>query len=165
MIYTRRVHTAARDGLIKQIKKPLRPIGDKDEEECSNGLLWVYLFCSGLSLAEFRKISPRHSWTCPNCPSFSQLSSTPSQTVFLSLSSCKNTSKYPFTINNFSNLSNHPQLTSTYPVSDLSLPSPQCNPLLFFLHNLFPSFSSFPKLPTFLLMESQWNFPSLFEII
>ena len=40
--------------------------------QCTNCSLWVHLSCSGLSLADFRKISPGHSWTCPMCPSSSQ---------------------------------------------------------------------------------------------
>ena len=37
-------------------------------------VLWVHLSWSGLSPADFRKISPGHSWTCPMCPFSSQLS-------------------------------------------------------------------------------------------
>ena len=40
--------------------------------QCTNCSLWVHLPCSGLSPADFRKISPGHSWTCPMCPSSSQ---------------------------------------------------------------------------------------------
>ena len=40
--------------------------------QCTNCSLWVHLSCSGLSPADFRKISPGHSWTCPMCPSSSQ---------------------------------------------------------------------------------------------
>ena len=40
--------------------------------QCSNCSLWVHLSCFGLSPADFRKISPGHSWTCPKCPFFSQ---------------------------------------------------------------------------------------------
>ena len=40
--------------------------------QCTGCSLWVHLSCSGLSLADFRKISPGHSWTCPMCPSSSQ---------------------------------------------------------------------------------------------
>ena len=40
--------------------------------QCTNCSLWVHLSYSGLSPADFRKISPGHSWTCPMCPSFSQ---------------------------------------------------------------------------------------------
>ena len=39
--------------------------------QCINCSLWVHLSCSGLSPADFRKISPGHSWTCPMCPSSS----------------------------------------------------------------------------------------------
>ena len=38
----------------------------------TNCSLWVHLSCSGLSPADFRKISPGHSWSCPMCPSSSQ---------------------------------------------------------------------------------------------
>ena len=40
--------------------------------QCTGCSLWVRLSCSGLSPADFRKISPGHSWTCPMCPSSSQ---------------------------------------------------------------------------------------------
>ena len=40
--------------------------------QCTNCSLWVHLSCSGLSPADFRKISPGNSWTCPMCPSSSQ---------------------------------------------------------------------------------------------
>ena len=40
---------------------------------CTNCSLWVHLSCSGLSPADLHKISPGHSWTCPMCPSSSQL--------------------------------------------------------------------------------------------
>ena len=35
--------------------------------QCTNCSLCVHLSCSGLSAADFRKISPGHSWTCPMC--------------------------------------------------------------------------------------------------
>ena len=41
--------------------------------QCTNCSLWVHLSCSGLSSNDFCKISPGHSWTCPMCPSSSQL--------------------------------------------------------------------------------------------
>ena len=40
--------------------------------QCTNYSLWVHLPCSGLSPADFCKISPGHSWTCPMCSSSSQ---------------------------------------------------------------------------------------------
>ena len=40
--------------------------------QCTKCSLWVHLSYSGLSPADFRKISPGHSWTCPMFPSFSQ---------------------------------------------------------------------------------------------
>ena len=40
--------------------------------QCSNCSLWVHLSCSGLSPADFCKISPGHFWTCPMSPSSSQ---------------------------------------------------------------------------------------------
>ena len=40
--------------------------------QCTNCSLWVHFPCSGLSPADFRKISPGHSWTFPMCPSSSQ---------------------------------------------------------------------------------------------
>ena len=40
--------------------------------QCTNCSLWVHFSCSGLSPADFPKISPGHSWTCPMCPSSSQ---------------------------------------------------------------------------------------------
>ena len=41
--------------------------------QCTGCSLWVHLSCSGLSPADFQKISPGHSWTFPMCPSSSQL--------------------------------------------------------------------------------------------
>ena len=49
------------------------------------------LSCSGLSPADFRKISPEHSWTCPVCPSTSQ--TFPSSSQIVSQSSSSNTHK------------------------------------------------------------------------
>ena len=43
--------------------------------QCTNCSLWVHLSCSGLSPADFRKISPGHSSTCPMCPSSQPLPS------------------------------------------------------------------------------------------
>ena len=40
--------------------------------QCTNCSLWVHLSSSGLSPAEFRKISPGYSWTCPTYLSSSQ---------------------------------------------------------------------------------------------
>ena len=40
--------------------------------QCTNCSLWVHFSCSGLSPADFYKISLGHSWTCPMCPSSSQ---------------------------------------------------------------------------------------------
>ena len=40
--------------------------------QCTNCSLWVHLSCFGLAPADFRKISPGHSWTCPMYPSSSQ---------------------------------------------------------------------------------------------
>ena len=51
--------------------------------QCTNCSLWVHLSCSGLSPADFRKISPGHSWTCPMCQSSSQ--PPPSHTLILYL--------------------------------------------------------------------------------
>ena len=45
--------------------------------QSTNCSLWAHLSCSGLSPADFHKISPRHSWTCPNPVSLS-LSVSPS---------------------------------------------------------------------------------------
>ena len=52
--------------------------------QCTNCSLWVHLSCSSLSPADFRKISPGHSWTCPMCPSSSQ-PSPPSHTLIVYL--------------------------------------------------------------------------------
>ena len=52
--------------------------------QCTNCSLWVHLSYSGLSPADFRKISPGHSWICPMCPSSSQ-PSPPSHTLILYL--------------------------------------------------------------------------------
>ena len=46
--------------------------GENRSIQCTNCSLWVHLSCSGLSPADFHKISPGHSWTCPMCPSSSQ---------------------------------------------------------------------------------------------
>ena len=52
--------------------------------QCTNCSLRVHLSCSGLSPADFPKISPGHSWTCPMCPSSSQ-PFPPSHTLILYL--------------------------------------------------------------------------------
>ena len=39
---------------------------------CAGCSLWVHLSCSGLSPADFCKLFPGHSWTCPMSPSSSQ---------------------------------------------------------------------------------------------
>ena len=80
------------------------------------------------SLARFRKISPGYSWNCPRCSSL-QFFPSPSQTVSPSLSSKKSTPKNPSTINNSSNLPNHPQLTSTYSPSAPPQPQPSISSL------------------------------------
>ena len=63
--------------------------------QCTNCSLWVHLSCSGLSPADFRKVSPGHSWTCPMCPSSSQ-PSPPYHTLILYLHSFLYL--YPFTL-------------------------------------------------------------------
>ena len=112
--------------------------------QCTNCSLWVHLSYSGLSPADFRKIFPGHSWTCPMCPSSSQPlpslsppnpvsssfpisqsthspNSTPSltnihKTIFSKLNPHKTTK------NNPTYPSNHPQLIFTYPPSASSIP-------------------------------------------
>ena len=117
--------------------------------QCTNCSLWVHLSCSGLSPADFRKISPGHSWTCPMCPSsssqpLSSLShSNPISSSFsVSPSShipnppppltnnqktiSSKTNPSPKTTSNYPTyLPNHPQLIFTYPPSALTTPSPQ----------------------------------------
>ena len=44
----------------------------KRSVQCTNCFFCVHLSCSDLSPADFRKISPGHSSTCPMCPSSSQ---------------------------------------------------------------------------------------------
>ena len=115
--------------------------------QCTGCSLWVHLSCSDLSPADFRKISPGHSWTCPMCPSSSQppsLShSNPVPSLF-SVSPSSHTPNPPPTLtnnhktissktkpspkttsNNPTYLPNHPQLIYTYPPSALTTPSPQ----------------------------------------
>ena len=112
--------------------------------QCTNCSLWVHLSCSGLSPADFRKISPRHSWTCPMCPSSSQplptlshpnhvsssFSVSPSIHTPNPLPSLTNTHKTisskmnppKTTMNNPTYPPNHPQLIFTYPPSALTTP-------------------------------------------
>ena len=116
--------------------------------QCTGCSLWVHLSCSGLSPADFRKISPGHSWTCPMCPSSSQpLPSLPHSNPISSSFSVSPSSHTPnppppltnnhktissktnpspkTTSNNPTYLPNHPQLIYTYPPSALITPSPQ----------------------------------------
>ena len=106
--------------------------------QCTNCSLWVHLSCSGLFPADFRKISPGHSWTCPMCPSSSQPlpSLSHSNPVFSSFSvspsfhtpnssppltnthktiSSKTNPSLKTTSNNPTYSPNHPQLIYTYP--------------------------------------------------
>ena len=87
--------------------------------QCTNCSLWVHLSCSGFSLAQFQKISPGHTWTCLKRLSQTSVSLSYSVSIFSTLK--KNTQKNPSTINNSCDLPNHPQITSTYPPSALSL--------------------------------------------
>ena len=116
--------------------------------QCTGCSLWVHLSCSGLSPADFRKISPGHSWTCPMCPSSSQpspsLSHSNPVSSFFSVSPSSHTPNPPPTLtNNHKTISsktkpspkttsndptylpNYPQLIYTYPPSALTTPSPQ----------------------------------------
>ena len=110
--------------------------------QCANCSLWVHLSCSGLSSADFQKISLGHSWTCPMCPFFSQTSPSSFQAISLSssINTCKTQKssslkmippKHLSSINNSPDLPNHPQLTFTYLPSASSIPPP-----LFLSHNL-----------------------------
>ena len=116
--------------------------------QCTGCSLWVHLSCSGLSPADFRKISPGHSWTCPMCPSSSQLlpslpNSNPVSSLF-SVSPFSHTPNPPppltnnhktissktkpsskTTSNKPTYLPNHPQLIYTYPPSALTTPQTQ----------------------------------------
>ena len=86
--------------------------------QCTNCSLWVHLSCSGLSPADFCKISPGQSWTCPMCPSSSQ--PPPSHTLILYL--------YPFlylhplTLQIPTSTHKHPQLHSQTPTTPLTKP-------------------------------------------
>ena len=110
--------------------------------QCTGCSLWVHLSCSGLSPADFRKISPGRSWTCPMCPSSSQ--SLPSLSHSNPVSSSFHTPNPPppftnthktissktnpspkTTTNNPTYPPNHPQLIYTYPPSASSTPPPQ----------------------------------------
>ena len=116
--------------------------------QCTNCSLCVHLSCSGLSPADFRKISPGHSWTCPMFPSSSQplpsLSHSNPISSSFSISPSSHTPNPPppltnnhktissktkpspkTTSNNPTYLRNHPQLIYTYPLSALTTPSPQ----------------------------------------
>ena len=102
--------------------------------QCTNCSLWVHVSCSDLSPTDFRKIS---TWTCPMCPSSSLTS--PSQIItpylhpqtpsnphlYLQISTNPHLQKPPPTINNLTDLPNHPQLTFAYPTSASSLPPTQ----------------------------------------
>ena len=112
----------------------------------TNCSLWVHLSCSGLSPADFRKIFPGHSWTCPMCPSFSQplpslshpnpvsssFSVSPSIHTPNPSPSFKHPQNHIFenkspqkTTNNPTYPPNRPQLIFTYPPSASSIPPPQ----------------------------------------
>ena len=138
--------------------------------QCTGCSLWVHLSCSGLSPADFRKISPGHSWTCPMCPSSSQplpsLSHSNPVSSSFSVSPSFHTPNTPppltnthktislktkpspkTTSNNPTYPPNHPQLIYTYPPSHhlLLLLKP-----IYHLSShtiLFPSFLSLSKQP------------------
>ena len=110
--------------------------------QCTNCFLWAHLSCSGLSPANFRKISLGHSWTCPMCLSSSQLPrsllhlnpvpssiNTPNAPSSLT-NTCKTISSkmnlHPkTTTNNPTNLPNQPQLIFNYLPSASTIPPPQ----------------------------------------
>ena len=139
--------------------------------QCTNCSLWVHLSCSGLSPADFRKISPGHSWTCPMYPSSSQLSpfflhpnpapssiNTPNPASSLTNTHKTISSKmnpHPkTTTNNPTNLPNQPQLIFNYPPSASTIPPPQTQ------HTISPfTQSSFhPSSPSRNnLRNLQWN--------
>ena len=110
--------------------------------QCTNCSLWVHLSGSGLSPADFRKISPGHSWTCPMCPFSSQplpslshsnpvspSSHTPNPPPSLTNTnktiSSKTNPTPKTTSNNPTYPPNHPQLIYTYPPSASSTTPPQ----------------------------------------
>ena len=116
--------------------------------QCTNCSLWVHLSCSGLSPADFRKICPGDSWTCPMCPSSSQplpsLSHSNPVSSSFSVSPSFHTPNPPppltnthktissktnpspkTTSNNPTYPPNHPQLIYTYAPSASSTPPPQ----------------------------------------
>ena len=97
--------------------------------QCTGCSLWVHLSCSGLSPADFRKISLGHSWTCPLCPSSSQpfpssLTLIPYLHSFLYL--------HPLTLQT-PHL--HSQTTTKLYLQKLNPPpkQPQINPLIFLI--------------------------------
>ena len=97
--------------------------------QCTGCSLWVHLSCSGLSPADFRKISPGHSWTCPMCPSSSQ--------PFPSLSHSNPVSSL-FSVSPSSHTPNphlHSQTTTKPYLQKLNPPSkqPQINPPIFLI--------------------------------
>ena len=121
--------------------------------QCANCSLWVHLSRSDIFPADFKKIYPGHSWTCPMCPSSSQTSSSCSQTVsqfsFLNTSKTQKSSLSRIHPQNISlllitpDLPNHPQLTFTYTSSVLfspSQPQPFTSPLT--QSSFHPFFSS-----------------------
>ena len=93
--------------------------------QCTGCSLWVHLSCSGLSPADFCKISPGHSWTCPMCPSSHTPNPPPTLTNNHKTISSKTKPSPKTTSNNPTYLPNHPQLIYTYPPSALTTPSPQ----------------------------------------
>ena len=116
--------------------------------QCTNCSLWVHLSCSGLSPADFRKISPGHSWTCPMCPFSSQplpslshsnpisssfpvspsshiLNPPPPLTNTHKTISSKTKPSPKTTLNNPTYPPNHLQLIYTYPPSASFTPPPQ----------------------------------------
>ena len=130
--------------------------------QCTNCFLWVHLSCSGLSPADFRKISPGHSWTCPMCPSSSQPSLShpnpipPSTNTPKPPSSSTNTHKpisskmkpskqFP-TINNLTDPPNHPP--TNYYLPSLSIIFTYSNPTYHLSsYTIFPSSPSLSKQP------------------
>ena len=93
------------------LSAPVESPGEHKSVQCTNCSLWVHLSCSGLSPAEFRKISPVHCWTCPMCPS----SSKPPPSYILTLYSSINTPNIP------------PSLTNTHKTISSKMNSPPQN--------------------------------------
>ena len=126
--------------------------------QCSNCSLWVHLCFSGVSPADFCKIFPEHSWTCPMCPSSSQTPLPPSLSHPNPIPSFKNTPKSPSSPTN-----THKLISSKIPPQNNSSPLITPSTLLITLPQRHLYFLIKSKIPSLLSHYLLSILPLLFE--